>query len=56
LVMSLFMAGVLANISARNPEPAPVSVWQSLRWNRGRTSKNRRSDASDVAVVVEANS
>jgi cell division protein FtsW len=54
LVMSLFMAGVLANISARNPEPAPLSLWQSLHATRGRVSKNRRSDAADVAVVVEA--
>jgi cell division protein FtsW len=56
LVMSLFMAGVLANISARNPEPVPLSLWQSLRSSRGRVSKNRRSDASDVQVVVEAKS
>ena len=56
LVMSLFMAGVLANISARNPEPVPMSFWQSLRSSRGRVSKNRRSDASDVQVVVEAKS
>jgi cell division protein FtsW len=54
LVMSLFMAGVLANISAHNPEPAPLSLWQSLHATRGRVSKNRRSDAADVAVVVEA--
>jgi len=56
LVMSLFMAGVLANISARNPEPAPLSLWQSLRPNRGRVSKNRRSEGANVAVVVEAKS
>jgi cell division protein FtsW len=54
LVMSLFMAGVLANISARNPEPVPMSLWQSLRTARGRASKNRRTDASDAQVVVEA--
>jgi len=41
MVMSLFMAGVLANISARNPEAAPLSFWQSLRTNRARVSKNR---------------
>jgi cell division protein FtsW len=56
LVMSLFMAGVLANISARNPEPVPGSFWQSLRWSRGRVCKNRRSDGSNVQVVVEAKS
>jgi hypothetical protein len=54
--MSLFMAGVLANISARNPEPAALSFWQSLRWSRGRVCKNRRSDGSNVQVVVEAKS
>ena len=56
LVMSLFMAGVLANISARNPEPVPMSFWQSLRWSRGRVCKNRRSDGANVQVVVEAKS
>ena len=52
LVMSLFMAGVLANISARAPEPARMSLWQSLRTVRAR-SKNRRHGAADVEVVVE---
>jgi cell division protein FtsW len=56
LVMSLFMAGVLANISARNPEPVSLSFWQFLRRSRGRTCKNRRSDGANVAVVVEAKS
>lgn len=52
LVMSLFMAGVLANISARAPEPSRMTVWQSLRAARGR-SKNRRNGGADVQVVVE---
>jgi cell division protein FtsW len=52
LVMSLFMAGVLANISARAPEPSRMTLWQSLRTVRAR-SKNRRNGASDVQVVVE---
>jgi cell division protein FtsW len=52
LVMSLFMAGVLANISARAPEPSRMTLWQSLRTVRAR-SKNRRNGASDVRVVVE---
>jgi cell division protein FtsW len=52
LVMSLFMAGVLANISARAPEPVRMSLWQSLRTVRAR-SKNRRNGAADVRVVVE---
>ena len=51
LVMSLFMAGVLANISARVPEPSRMTLWQSLRTVRSR-SKNRRG-APDVRVVVE---
>ena len=51
LVMSLFMAGVLANISARAPEPARMSLWQSLRTRT--RSKNRRNAATEVQVVVE---
>ena len=54
MVVSLFMAGVLTNISARNPEPAPMSIWQTLRLGRGRVWKNRRADGADVQVVVEA--
>lgn len=52
LVMSLFMAGVLANISARLPEPSRMTLWQSLRTVRSR-SKNRRTGTPDVRVVVE---
>jgi cell division protein FtsW len=52
LVMSLFMAGVLANISARAPEPSRMTLWQTLRTVRGR-SKNRRNGSADVQVVVE---
>jgi hypothetical protein len=47
------MAGVLANISARAPEPARMTLWQSLRTVRSR-SKNRRTSGPDVRVVVEA--
>jgi cell division protein FtsW len=56
LVMSLFMAGVLTNISARNPEPAPQSAWKFLHLGRPRVWKNRRSDGANVQVVVEAKS
>ncbi len=52
LVMSLFMAGVLANISARLPEPSRMTLWQSLRTVRSK-SRNRRAGAADVRVVVE---
>lgn len=52
LVMSLFMAGVLVNISACNPEPARVSFWESLRFSRGLASKNRRTGAEVKVVVV----
>jgi cell division protein FtsW len=52
LVMSLFMAGVLVNISARAPEPSRMTLWQSLRTVRSK-SKNRRNGAADVRVVVE---
>jgi cell division protein FtsW len=50
LVMSLFMAGVLANISARNPEPPPVPLLQALRF-RGPRVKNRRSEPAPRIVV-----
>jgi len=50
--MSLFMAGVLANISARMPEPSRMTLWQSLRTVRSK-SKNRRNGTPDVRVVVE---
>jgi cell division protein FtsW len=52
LVMSLFLAGVLVNISARAPEPSRMTLWQSLRTVRAR-SKNRRSGVGEVEVVVE---
>lgn len=51
LVMSLFMAGVLANISAPALEPSSSRRWRRWRTRRGR-SKNRRH-GSDVQVVVE---
>jgi cell division protein FtsW len=49
LVVSLFMAGVLANISARNPEPREGL----LLGGRGRGAKagNRRLDAGPRLVV-----
>jgi hypothetical protein len=51
LVMSLFMAGVLANISARNPEPPrPTSLWQALRF-RAPKVKNRKAEAAPRIVV-----
>ena len=43
LVMSLFMAGVLANISARNPEPRPGPLGRSWRRRKG-PGKNRRAE------------
>jgi hypothetical protein len=49
--MSLFMAGVLVNISARYPEPARMTLWQSLKTVR-RKSKNRRAEVGEVQVVV----
>ncbi len=52
LVVSLFMAGVLVNISTRAPEPSRMSLWQSLRTVRAR-SKNRRNATGGVEVVVE---
>jgi cell division protein FtsW len=52
LVMSLFMAGVLVNVSSRAPEPSRMTLWQSLKTVRAR-SKNRRHPAGSVEVVVE---
>jgi cell division protein FtsW len=50
LVMCLFMAGVLANISARNPEPKAMPLWQALRF-RGPRVKNRRAAAAPLIIV-----
>jgi cell division protein FtsW len=50
LVMSLFMAGVLANISARNPEPKPMPLLQALRF-RGPRAKNRKAEAAPQIIV-----
>jgi hypothetical protein len=47
LVMSLFMAGVLANISARNPEP---HEWQPGAHRAGKGA-NRRLDAGPRLVI-----
>jgi cell division protein FtsW len=52
LIVSLFAAGVLVNISARNPEPrrgAPLFV--GWAWGRGRSRNNKRGH--EVRVVVE---
>jgi len=49
LVMSLFAAGVLANISARNPEPGDWVFPGSRR--RALKGANRRSDAGPRIVV-----
>ncbi|HEY0707938.1 MAG TPA: putative peptidoglycan glycosyltransferase FtsW, partial [Polyangia bacterium] len=51
LVMSLFMAGVVANISARNPEPRPRPLWRLWRRRQGPT-KNRRS-LRGPRIIVE---
>jgi cell division protein FtsW len=52
LVMSLFMAGVLVNVSTRAPEPSRMSLWQTFKTVRAR-SKNRRHARASVEVVVE---
>jgi cell division protein FtsW len=53
LVVSLFMAGVLANISARNPEPGEglEGLLAEVR-NRARKARNRRL-ADGPRIVVE---
>jgi cell division protein FtsW len=50
LVVSLFMAGVLGNISARHPEPEPLPLWRALRF-RGPRARNRRSELYPIIVV-----
>ncbi len=52
LVMSLFMAGVLANISARNPEPGEglEGLLAEVR-NRARKARNRRMQGGPKLVV-----
>ena len=50
LVVSLFMAGVLGNISARHPEPAQQPLWKALRF-RGPRARNRRSELYPIIVV-----
>jgi cell division protein FtsW len=50
LVMSLFMAGVLANISARNPEPRSSPLGRS--WRRPRLpGKNKRAERGPTIIV-----
>jgi len=51
LVMSLFMAGVLGNISARNPEPRFAPLRSALRAVRP-GAKNRRSCPTARVVVI----
>jgi cell division protein FtsW len=50
LVVSLFMAGVLGNISARRPEPREVPLWRAFRL-RGPRTRNRRSESLPTIVV-----
>ena len=50
LVVSLFMAGVLGNISSRAPEPRRAPVFPS-RPRRRAASKNRRSPSGPTIMV-----
>jgi cell division protein FtsW len=49
LVVSLFMAGILGNISARNPEPG-ADLFDSAR-GRGTRARNRRVDDAPRLIV-----
>jgi len=49
LVMSLFMAGVLANISARNPEPREWALPGTRK--RAHKAANRRVDDGPRIIV-----
>ena len=52
LVVSLFMAGVLGNISARNPEPRPAPLFGALRRRiRMAPGKNKRADRGATVIV-----
>jgi cell division protein FtsW len=50
LVVSLFMAGVLANISARHPEPRPAPLFGAFR-RRVTAGKNRRGSRGPQIIV-----
>jgi hypothetical protein len=50
LIVSLFMAGVVANISARNPEPRPRPLFRLWERRPGPT-KNRRAPRGPQIVV-----
>jgi cell division protein FtsW len=50
LIVSLFMAGVVANISARNPEPRPRPLFRLWRPRQG-PMKNRRAPRGPRIVV-----
>jgi len=51
LVVSLFMAGVLGNISARNPEPGS-GLYDAARARAGRARNRRVDDAPRLIVEV----
>ena len=50
LIVSLFMAGVLANISARHPEPRPRPLFRLWQPRQG-PMKNRRAPRGPRIVV-----
>jgi cell division protein FtsW (lipid II flippase) len=50
LVVSLFMAGVLGNVSARHPEPRQLPLWKALRF-RGPRARNRRAEPTPTIIV-----
>lgn len=54
LVTSLFMVGILGNVSARHPEPRSVSLLSALRPRRSRKSGNRpKAPEYRIVVVTE---
>ncbi len=52
LVVSLFMAGVVGNISARNPEPKVAALLPFLGATRPPPSKNKRASSGARVVVL----
>ncbi|HEY2901695.1 MAG TPA: putative lipid II flippase FtsW [Polyangia bacterium] len=51
LVVSLFMAGILGNISARNPEPRD-GLWAGLHARAAKTGNRRLDDGPTIVVEV----
>jgi cell division protein FtsW len=52
LIMSLFAAGVVANVSARNPVPKHAPLFGALRWRWGGARNRRAAPAPRIVVEI----